>query len=210
MFVMSCGINSESPPNSLAQDGESHVNYDSLKARLEKMYTLDQEIRRVIIDSIGIDSPGVGKYFAEMHEIDSINQQHLKEILANHGWLPQSKVGEKASDAIFYVIQHSDIELMQKYFPQLKELAAMNEAKLTHAAMMEDRLLMRHGKKQKYGTQASGTLREDEKFAIWPIENPDSVNLLRKNAGFELSVEENAQRMNAVYDKNERLPESIE
>jgi hypothetical protein len=186
----------------------SIIDYNSLKADLEEMYFKDQEIRRIITDSIGFDSPNTQQYFDKMMEIDSINQFHLKEILSQYGWIPQSKIGEKASDAIFYIIQHSDIKLMQQYYPQLKELAKKGEAKNTHAAMMEDRLLMWHGKKQKYGTQASSILRDNNKMIVWPIEKPDSVNIFRKAMGFELTVEENAKRLNAEYNRDESLPKN--
>jgi hypothetical protein len=34
---------------------------------------------------------------------------------------------------------------------------------------------------------------------IWPLKNPEKVNQLRQEAGFENTVEENAKRMNIDY-----------
>ena len=65
---------------------------------------------------------------------------------------------------------------------------------------------MMNGKKQIYGTQANNNLRPDKKFAIWPIENPQGVNELRKKVGFDTTVEENAARLNAEYKPDEKLP----
>lgn len=205
-ILVSCSSSPNTEMDAQRVEDSLYVNYDSLKMALEEMYDQDQGIRHKM-DSVGFDSPNVGRYIPEMIRIDSVNKIRIEAILSEYGWLPKSEIGEKASDAIFYIIQHEDSELMQQYFYQLQEMAAKDEAKLTHAAMMEDRLLMRQGKKQKYGTQASGSLRDDNKYAIWPIENPDSVNQLRKNVGFELTVEENARRLNADYDRNEKLPE---
>ena len=56
---------------------------------------------------------------------------------------------------------------------------------------MLDRSLMGRGLPQKYGTQAmyylTGT--PDEVRLIWPLEDPESVNALREEAGFGSSVE---------------------
>ena len=41
---------------------------------------------------------------------------------------------------------------------------------------------------------------------IWPIENPARVNELRKKIGFTTSVEENAKRLDAEYNPDEKLP----
>lgn len=182
------------------------TDYRALKLELDNMYDRDQEIRRLLIDSIGFDSPEAGKYIAKMLEIDSINQVRIIEILDQYNWLPLSKVGEKANSAIFVVVQHSNLELMEKYFPQLKALAEEGEASAIDAAMMEDRILMHQGRKQKFGTQASSMLRADGSSAIWPIENPDSVNFLRASVGFDQTVEENAKRLEAEYNPEEELP----
>jgi hypothetical protein len=41
-------------------------------------------------------------------------------------------------------------------------------------------------------------------MVIWPVENPDKVDNLRFNAGFKEGVIENARRLGAVYDPNEK------
>nr|GFC01800.1 hypothetical protein [Tanacetum cinerariifolium] len=64
-------------------------------------------------------------------------------------------------------------------------------------AMMLDRHLMGLGKPQVYGTQ--GRSYPGQAYFIWPIEDPAHVNERRKKAGFELSVEDNAQRLHIPY-----------
>jgi hypothetical protein len=183
----------------------TNFNYDSLRIVLENMVDKDQEIRRILFDSIGIDSPNAGPYIQQMMDIDADNQEKIKVVLSKYGWIKQSKIGEKAAEAFFYTIQHSDAAFMAKWFPEFKKLADIGEASKVECAMMEDRLLMWQGKKQIYGTQAT-VFREDKKVAIWPIEDPKNVNERRKKIGFELTVEENAHRLEAIYDENEQLP----
>jgi hypothetical protein len=178
---------------------------DSLKVVLEEMVDKDQNIRRILIDSIGWDSPNAEPYRNRMMEIDSENQEKLSLILDNYGWIEQSKIGLKASEAFFYVIQHSNQSLIIKWFPEFKRLANIGEANKVSCAMMEDRLLMWQGKKQIYGSQAN-IFREDKQLAIWPIQDPKNVNKRRMKIGFELTVEKNAERLKAVYNVNEKLP----
>ncbi len=182
------------------------INYDSLRRELEGMFDADQEIRRILVDSIGIDSPESWKYIKQMTTIDGINKAKIESILNKYGWIERSKIGEKASEAIFYTVQHTDLAFLEKYFPQFKERAQKGEANPMLCAKMEDRLLMWKNKKQIYGTQATNELRPDKKNAIWPIENPSVVNELRKKMGFKTTVEENAKQLNAEYNPNEKLP----
>jgi hypothetical protein len=181
------------------------TNYDSLRTVLEKMVDRDQSIRRVLVDSIGIDSPNAGPFINEMMNIDADNQKSIRLILNRYGWIEQSKIGTKAAEAFFYSIQHSDTTLMIKWFPEFKRLADIGEADKVECAMMEDRLLMWKGEKQIYGTQAT-VFRDDKKVAIWPIEDSKNVNERRKKIGFALTVEENANRLKAIYNENEQLP----
>src|SRR3546814_68534 len=132
--LTSCnGPASEPKSRSMLQDS---VPYDSLRVVLEAIYDTDQGIRGKLMASEGED---FGKLVYQMQQIDAVNQAQMKLILAEHGWLPQSKVGEKAADAIFFVVQHGGNEVIKANLPALKKLASENEAKTTHAAMMEDR-----------------------------------------------------------------------
>jgi hypothetical protein len=179
------------------------IPYDSLRAVLEGIYDTDQGIREKTGSAQGDE---LGRLVGRLLLIDSANQVQVRLILDKYGWLPQSKVGEKAADALFYVVQHASMDMIKSYFPFLKQRALEKEAKLTNTALMEDRLLMYEGKKQIYGTQATSRLRTDGKAAIWPIQDPKQVNRLRKEAGFDLTVEENAKRLGAIYSPDEKLP----
>ncbi len=182
------------------------VNCDSLRIVLDNVYERDQRIRELMHDPTYIDSIGMSQHISRMIAIDKENLNIVIPILEKYGWLPQSKIGEKASSAIFYVIQHSRIEFMDKYFWQLDSLAKIGEASRRDAAMMEDRLLMGKGLKQKYGSRATTNLRSEKSLVIWPVRKPEKVDSLRRSVGFELSVSENADRLGAIYNPNEELP----
>lgn len=80
---------------------QEHVNYDSLRIVLETMLAEDQNIRRILIDSVGLDSPEAPKYFQKMAEIDFRNKREMEVILQKYGWLEKSKIGDKAAEGIF-------------------------------------------------------------------------------------------------------------
>jgi hypothetical protein len=183
----------------------SRVNYDSLRLQLEIMYDDDQEVRRILLDSIGVTSPAAQPYFRQIAAVDSINRIKLLTILDTYGILERSKIGAKAADAYFLIIQHSDTALMVNWLPELKRLSQVGEADRSACAMMEDRLRMYRGQKQIYGTQAA-VFRKDKVLAIWPVEDPMKVNERRREVGLPLTVEQNAKRLNAVYNADEPLP----
>ncbi|MBA9075669.1 DUF6624 domain-containing protein [Rufibacter quisquiliarum] len=179
------------------------IPYDSLRVVLEKIHDTDQGIR---LKGDTVKEENMNAFFAEMQAVDSVNQLQVQAILGRYGWLPKSKVGEKAANGLFYVVQHSPTRVIAQYLPELQKMAAKGEADKTLTAMMEDRLLMFQNKKQIYGSQATSMLRKDGSYAIWPIEDPKNVNKRRKAAGFTSTVEENAKRLKAAYDPAEKIP----
>lgn len=184
---------------------EKQPDFIMLRKELEEVYDLDQNIRNVDWDTISTREASI-TYSKKMIAIDSVNQLKVIPIIEQYGWLPKSKVGEKASSAVFYVVQHSDLETIEKYLPQMEALAQQGEASATDAAKMRDRLLMFQGKKQIYGTQAASWVRTEGGQVIWPIDDVENVNKRRKEVGFTTTVEENAKQLEADYDPNEQLP----
>ncbi|WP_210487153.1 DUF6624 domain-containing protein [Rufibacter aurantiacus] len=179
------------------------VPYDALRAELEKIHDTDQAVREGFNQ---VKEEDRNAFFTKMQRVDSVNQIAVIRMLEKYGWLPQSKIGGKAADGLFLVVQHAPAKVIRKYLPSLKKMAQNGEASPTDAAMMEDRLLMFEGEKQIYGTQATSMGREDGKMYIWPIKDSKHVNERRKAAGFRVTVEEYAKLMNAAYNPEEPLP----
>jgi len=180
-------------------------DYAALQIELEKAYDVDQNIRNIDWDTISSPEASIA-YSMKMIAVDSVNQTRVIPILEQYGWLPKSKVGDKAAKGIFYVVQHSNLKTIEKYLPQMEALAKQGEASATDAAKMRDRLLMFQGKKQLYGTQAVNYLRPEDGNVIWPIEDVENVNMRRKEVGFTTTVEEYAKLLRAQFYPNEELP----
>lgn len=209
MAFLMAGCQSSGTNDTVTGGIETEPDYDALQKVLEDVYDLDQGVRDINWDSFTSPEESIA-YSKRMMAVDSANQTIVIPIIEKHGWLPASKIGEKASKAIYYVIQHASLETIEKYLPQMEALAEQGEASPQDAATMRDRLLMFQGKKQIYGTQAGNWVREEGGMIIWPIEDAENVNKRRKEAGFTTTVEENAGRLGAIYDPYEVLPKHVE
>jgi hypothetical protein len=159
-----------------------------LRRELTRMGKEDQLHRDEMMSLMkrGLGDPEVQRRFAEVtqvqDEIDRRNMERLAGILQQQGWPGISRVGKKASGAAFLILQHAGLEDQKRYFPLLKAAAVLKEASAADTAMLEDRILMREGKKQVYGTQLS-TNKTTGKLELWPIENEATVDARRATVG---------------------------
>ncbi|WP_324680671.1 DUF6624 domain-containing protein [Hymenobacter sp. GOD-10R] len=181
------------------------VDYSRVKQELQHIYEQDQQIRESIM-AVGMDSKEAVPLFKQMRGLDSVNQVYVRTLLTTSGWPARSQVGEQAATTIFLVVQHSNRALIRQYLPALRKRVRQGEASQTDAALMEDRLRMFSGKKQRFGTQTANWVRQDGTLVIWPIQQPARVNRYRQALGFPTTVEQNAAKLGAVYNPKERLP----
>lgn len=114
-------------------------------------------------------------------KINEQNLERLEEIIQDYGWPKQSEVGGMAAGTVFLVIQHADLETQKKYLPIMTEAANNNEAQWSSLAMLIDRINMREGKPQIYGSQIRGS--NDGSLEVYEIENPEYVNQRRAEVG---------------------------
>ncbi len=114
-------------------------------------------------------------------KINEQNLDRLEEIIEEYGWPKQSEVGHMAAGTVFLIIQHADLETQKKYLPTMTEAANNDEAQWSSLAMLMDRINMREGKPQIYGSQIRGN--GDGNFEVYEIENPEYVNQRRAEVG---------------------------
>jgi len=155
-----------------------------LKKSLDSILVLDQKYR----------AAGSFDDWDKQIAIDSTNLIFVEQIISERGYPGKSMVGAKTSEAAWYVIQHSD--KIDQYINKIKGAADNGELPFRLYAMMLDRHLMHNDKPQIYGTQGSSYFinTPEEISFIWPIQNPDSVNVLRKDI-FGNTVEEYSKRL---------------
>ena len=141
--------------------------------------------------TVGRESPIISA-LGELKKI--INDQNLNriiEIIDAQGWPKKCVVEGSAATMVFLIIQHSDIEIQKKYLPLMKEAANNGEADWSLLALLIDRVNIREGKKQIYGSQI--TRNEDGSFSVKDLQDPEYVNQRRKEVGLE-PIEEYVSR----------------
>ena len=183
-----------------------------LKRQLDSIMLLDQKYRETLMllmmpdkkeltaKNLNMTVEQANTHFWKLqNRIDSLNLVFIENIIKQHGYPGKSLVGTPTNEAAWNVIQHSD--KISQYLPAIQYAAEHVELPYRLYAMMLDRDLMEHNKEQLYGTQ--GTCRKlkngKQECFIWPIKDPLKVNARRQNAGFETTVEVNAQRLGITY-----------
>lgn len=158
----------------------------SLRDELGAMYDTDQA-QRSKMDAVGkqygYDSPEMMELWSKQQPIDEANIKRLVEIIDKEGWPSRRVVGDKASTAAFLVLQHADYTYQKKHLPLLRKAVADGELRADSLALLENRALMREGKRQIYGSQLQTNTQGVLEF--YPIEDEANVDKRRQSVGLE-------------------------
>jgi hypothetical protein len=164
--------------------GQGRMN-DSLVRVLDTV-ALDDEMYRDQLDDMvqryGGQSKEVKELYRRMQAQDSINQIKVCAILDKYGWLGSDVLGEEGNGTLFFVLQHAELPMQAKYLPLLRTAVKEGRAKARHLALVEDRVALRQGKKQIYGSQVGWDMRTNTHY-VMPLEDPDHVDQRRAAVG---------------------------
>ena len=156
-----------------------------LQKQLEAIYVKDQTLRllhREAEEKFGRGTEEMNYFWEVIGKQDSLNELEVVQIIEKHGWVGRSEVGGRANLALWLVIQHAPLHLQEKYLPLLKASVLKRESRGSHLALLEDRIQMRNGKPQIYGSQYHRD-EESGKYVFSKIKNPKKVNERRKEVG---------------------------
>ncbi|MCL4856390.1 MAG: hypothetical protein KJZ55_03810, partial [Flavobacteriales bacterium] len=128
------------------------------------------------------ESEEMRNHWKKIQQVDSINLIIVSKILDERGWLGSKVVGNKGNSTLFLVVQHADSATQVKYLPMMREAVKEGRAYASSLALLEDRLALRQGKKQIYGSQI-GFDKETEKYIVQDLEDPDNVDKRRAEVG---------------------------
>ena len=155
-------------------------NYDlSLKNHLEEMLERDQAYRTQWILSRQLHHEETQRDIAlrlRADSIDSLNQVEIRQILKEHGFPKKTEVGTSACEAAWIIIQHAPLDVQKEYLPMLERAATEGNIQAALVAALHDRIDVREGRPQKYGTQRNHN-------GICPLLNKKMVNQWRKEVG---------------------------
>lgn len=158
-----------------------------LKYVIEDLEIKDQTLRQLLKDAeekLGDNTASFNYFKSLIIKQDSISAIKIKSILDENGWPNKSIVGSKANKAFGLIMRHAPIELQERSLPLLQSSVESGQSAGTDLAYLTDRVLLRKGKPQIYGTQVV----EDEntgKMKVYEVEDPTNVNVRRKAIGLE-------------------------
>jgi hypothetical protein len=115
-------------------------------------------------------------------QVDQDNQRRLDAIIHDHSWPSAELVGRKASASCWTIIQHADLAYQKKYLDLMTEAANSGNLSWALLATTIDRIRVREGKPQLYGSQfheANGQMVPD------PIEDEAHVDERRAKVGLQ-------------------------
>jgi len=172
--------------NDKADESEAKLN-KPLIARLDSIFKEDQNCRiqlDTIAEKYGWESTAMKTHLKLINKTDSINLIKVKQILDQYGWLGADVISSNGSLALFLVIQHADLASQEKYLPMMREAVKNRKASASNLALLEDRVALRQGKKQIYGSQIERDKRTNS-YYISPLEDPDNVDKRRASVGLQ-------------------------
>lgn len=159
------------------------------RERLERMGALDQAGRRVLtyIDLTQLpESERRAAAMAMWAPVTALDERLTGELLTMvppEGWFLPEVYGERASNAAFLIIQHSDLEQWRRFVPVLEPLALAGKIDGQDYGLMYDRLAVNEGRPQRYGTQM--TCKAGKFVVDWEnIEDPENADARREALGF--------------------------
>lgn len=184
---------------------EIERDYDKpLQAELLSIYNDDQSIRMEYMNAVnkfGYKNSKVDSLAKKMIYQDSINLIKVTKILDEKGWVGSNKIGGQANQTLFLVIQHSDLKTQEKYLPIMRDAVKKGNASIKALALLEDRIALGQGKKQKYGSQIWRNEKTNE-YYVAPLEDPDNVDERRHEVGLN-SLSEYAKQWNINWNVEE-------
>ncbi len=171
----------------LRTENQKLGKFKSIKPKLENILVLDQKFRKDYYSKLtvlGPEADEIKKLLRQMDRTDRENQKYVSKILDERGWVDYKIVGFDAGAALFLVVQHADSAIQEKYLPLLKQAVKEKKAFGQDLALLEDRVLLRRGQKQVYGSQIQCD-NTGKNCRILPIEDERNVDKRRKDVGLQ-------------------------
>jgi len=113
--------------------------------------------------------------------VDERNARRMRAIISEIGWPTTSKVGAQAEHMAWLLVQHAVLEFQKECFVLMaRELA--DEVCPRHLAYLEDRIRVREGLPQRYGTQLQ---HSGDGWEPLPTLDPEDLDARRRAVGLE-------------------------
>lgn len=148
------------------------------RTELEARGRSDQAVR----EGFGVDGKVDSAQLQLMVRTDSANTEWLKTYVNRWGWPTSQQVGPEAVQAAFLIVQHAvhDTAFMHAMLPSIQAAHRRGDLDGEAVAMLIDRLEVKAGRPQIYGTQLS---LHDGRWQFDPITDSPGVDARRRAMG---------------------------
>ncbi len=158
------------------------IENPALQRRLMKMFVQDQLFRGgnqdFIMKKYNINRDSITRGIDNIQDLDENNTYNLIKIIDRYGFPTKEMVGRDGMEAVFFIIQHSpDKEFQSNQLNNIQNSVDNGGLDPQHYALLFDRIAIRNGKKQKYGTQLDGNLN------LKPVDDYEMLDSLRMSMG---------------------------
>jgi len=190
-------------PLTAQKNSKQEIQYPAIAKELINRREPDQKLRIKWIKMIQKGKKGTKKYEELTEELlatDRANSNRMREIVAEIGWPTYDKVGQRASNAAWILVQHADRQPdLQVYcLPLLKAAYEAGQANPSNYAYLYDRVKRSKGERQRYATQPiDNPITEKRWFGI--LEDEVDVQTSRTAMEVDQPVVEYAASMGFTY-----------
>ena len=162
----------------------SAIPHLALRRELLEMARVDQAVRNEWMrEGPGTPSP---ELLSRMVAIDAANTARLQDIVEEHGWPGSDLVGLDGARSAFLIVQHATHDVQKTLFPLVEAGYREGVVSGPSYALLLDRILVRDGRPQLYGSQAGFF---DGELVLEPIEDEANVDVRRAEVGLPPLVE---------------------
>ena len=169
VLVCSCRQDAEGPPAVILAEA---------RQQLAERGRADQAIRQ----GFGVGGVVDSAQGTAMAREDSANTTWLKAYVSRWGWPTAGQVGREAVEAAFLIVQHAvhDTGFMRAMLPAIEQARRRGDLDGGAVAMLTDRIEVKAGHGQLYGTQLS---LKGGRWVLDPIADSAAVDARRKRMG---------------------------
>ena len=144
---------------------------EAVAAEILAMADEDQRMRREVSAGTRSWDPSV----------DERNTRRMRAVVSEIGWPTVSKVGAQAEHMAWLLVQHAEHAFQKACFGLMAREPA-DEVCPRHLAYLEDRILVREGRPQRYGTQLE---KVGDGWKPVPTDDPEGLDARRQSVGLE-------------------------
>jgi hypothetical protein len=169
--------------------GDDPVADPALRQELLGLAGEDQAARQTWIADPSLGDPLIDA-------IDRRTTLRMQEVIEAHGWPGHRLVGRDGAEAAWLLVQHADHapEFQRRCLAELERAVASGQAQRIHLAYLQDRVAVRDGRPQRYGTQV------DDDLSPLPIEDEAHVDERRRAVGLPSLTEYRREHVTALAE----------